>query len=554
MTDTNHDVTHYDVIVVGYGAAGASTALEAAERGARVLVLDRGYGGGATALSGGIVYAGAGTEEQRDGGYEDSADNMRDYLRQEVGDAVSEETLTRFCEQSPSMIQWLKSHGVEFRGGTVSSYKTSYPTDDHYLYYSGNEKAHPYVQHARPAPRGHRVLAPGMSSGSVLFEHLRRSAKAHDIDFLPLARVHGLITDGDGRVTGVRYRAMDLDHPNVRQHARLTKATGKVGNWLPGLVKGVVARTEKLWADGATEREAHATSVVLAAGGFIYNRPWIQKFAPQFMKISPLGTAGDDGSGIALGVAAGGRTDKMDNITAWRFLAPPSALLEGLTVGVTGKRIANEDLYGATHGNVLMRQFDGVGWAIYDARTWRKVRKQIKDQTQVFQRLQLWYLLTLGHKMSGTIDGIATKNGIDPAGLKETVSKYNSGMLGGTGDPAHKDASLCPPLLRGPYYSINISADSSPLYPIPGLTLGGLVVNEATGEVLHRDGGTVPGLYAAGRNAVGICSNSYVSGLSIADCVFSGRRAGAHAVRRLKAVRPHRDGRTESADDIDVRG
>jgi 3-oxo-5alpha-steroid 4-dehydrogenase len=39
----------------------------------------------------------------------------------------------------------------------------------------------------------------------------------------------------------------------------------------------------------------------------------------------------------------------------------------------------------------------------------------------------------------------------------------------------------------------------------------------------------VPGLYAAGRSAVGLCSRSYVSGLSIADCVFSGRRAGRHA-------------------------
>ena len=39
----------------------------------------------------------------------------------------------------------------------------------------------------------------------------------------------------------------------------------------------------------------------------------------------------------------------------------------------------------------------------------------------------------------------------------------------------------------------------------------------------------MPGLYAAGRSAVGLCSRSYVSGLSLADCVFSGRRAGRHA-------------------------
>ena len=50
--------------------------------------------------------------------------------------------------------------------------------------------------------------------------------------------------------------------------------------------------------------------------------------------------------------------------------------------------------------------------------------------------------------------------------------------------------------------------------------------------MLRPDGSTVAGLYAAGRTAVGICSNSYVSGLSLADCVFSGRRAGHHAAAR----------------------
>jgi 3-oxo-5alpha-steroid 4-dehydrogenase len=47
--------------------------------------------------------------------------------------------------------------------------------------------------------------------------------------------------------------------------------------------------------------------------------------------------------------------------------------------------------------------------------------------------------------------------------------------------------------------------------------------------VIRADGSDIPGLYAAGRNAVGICSHFYVSGTSIADCVFAGRRAGAHA-------------------------
>ncbi|OBB72738.1 FAD-binding protein [Mycobacterium sp. 852014-52144_SCH5372336] len=533
--------SEYDVIVVGFGAAGAAAAIEAADRGARVLVLDRGYGGGATAFSGGIVYAGAGTAEQRAGGYDDSVADMRAYLEQEVGDAVSGETLQRFCEQSPDLIEWLKSQGVRFRGGPVSSYKTSYPTDDFYLYYSGNEKAHPYARHAQPVPRGHRVVAPGMSSGKVLFEHLARSAKAKGVEFIPLCRVHELIQDDDGRVRGVRYRAMPTNHPDARKHRALTKLTGKTGTWLPGLVKGAVQRAETLWSDAATDGEACAPAVILAAGGFIHNREWMAEHAPEFMTISPLGTPGDDGSGIALGVEAGGITDKMGNITAWRFLSPPSAFLEGLTVGRDGRRIANEDLYGATHGNVMMREFGGAGWAIYDAPTWRKVKTQIREQTQLFQRLQLIYLFTIGHRKASTVEGIAGKNGIDPTGLRRTVEDYNRGIADGAGDPAHKERDLCPPLATPPFFSINISADSSMFYPIPGLTLGGLVVDERTGEVAHRDGGTVPGLYAAGRNAIGICSNSYVSGLSIADCIFSGRRAGAHASATLRSASSDRD-------------
>lgn len=58
------------------------------------------------------------------------------------------------------------------------------------------------------------------------------------------------------------------------------------------------------------------------------------------------------------------------------------------------------------------------------------------------------------------------------------------------------------------------------------MTLGGLVVDGTTGCVIDTDDKLFKGLYACGRNAAGVPSSSYVSGLSLADCVFSGRRAG----------------------------
>ena len=47
-----------DVVVVGFGAAGACAALEATAVGRDVVVLDRFAGGGATALSGGVIWTG----------------------------------------------------------------------------------------------------------------------------------------------------------------------------------------------------------------------------------------------------------------------------------------------------------------------------------------------------------------------------------------------------------------------------------------------------------------------------------------------------------------
>ena len=57
-----------DLVVVGLGAAGVTAAVEARERGADVMLLDRFTGGGATAISGGVYYAGGGTHIQEAAG------------------------------------------------------------------------------------------------------------------------------------------------------------------------------------------------------------------------------------------------------------------------------------------------------------------------------------------------------------------------------------------------------------------------------------------------------------------------------------------------------
>ena len=85
----------FDVIVCGYGGAGGCAALEASRNGANVLILERASdGGGSTALSSCEMYLGGsgGTSLQKACGFEDSTQNMIDYMElafEDKGDAVA---------------------------------------------------------------------------------------------------------------------------------------------------------------------------------------------------------------------------------------------------------------------------------------------------------------------------------------------------------------------------------------------------------------------------------------------------------------------------------
>jgi 3-oxo-5alpha-steroid 4-dehydrogenase len=272
-----------------------------------------------------------------------------------------------------------------------------------------------------------------------------------------------------------------------------------------------------------------ARGVVLAAGGFAANRPMLRAHAPDARGGLPLATPGDDGSGIGLGTQAGGATAFLDRVSVWRFLSPPPALLGGVLVDRAGQRVCDESRYGAALGDAIIRH-GRQAWLLVDGRTRAEARRQVRGSTLWFQRLQAWYLLTLGAVRAPTVAAVAARAGVDPDGLAATLAAYNAAARNPAArDPAGKPAAARRPQDQPPYYLIDVSVRPRLFYPAPVLTLGGLVVAPGTGQVLRPDGGPVDGLYAAGRTAAGLCSRSYVSGLSLADCVFSGRRAGHHA-------------------------
>lgn len=528
-----------DVIVVGFGGAGACAALEAAQQGASVLVLDRFDGGGATSASGGVIYAGGGTPYQKAAGYEDTVEEMYKYLKQEVGEGVmSDETLRRFCEGSAEDIRWLAEAGVPFEG-SLCPFKTSYPTDDYYIYYSGSENNGAYEAKAKPAPRGHRAKGKGIS-GLALFHNLEKTVrKSKNVQVRCQTQVLKLIKAEDERVIGVEGRSIPPSSILLRRfHGGITRITGEVSTYTPPVGKLLDKLATAVVKVRARPYRARASKgVILAAGGFIFNKKMVKQCNSAYEKCLPLGTYADDGSGIALGESAGGVTSNMDKMSAWRFYVPPEALMQGVLVNKDGKRICSEDLYGGKQGDYIVSKGGGNAYLIFDSKTYDEAKSHFGDQCAFFQKLTIIPMVLISRKKASSFTKLAQKSKVSPEGLEATMKQYNEIASKGRPDPLGKVQKRFVPQDTPPFYALDCSLQGLSLtkfgIPTAAMTLGGLVVNEQTGQVKRADGTSIDGLYAAGRNAVGLCSNVYfASGSSIADCVFAGRRAGGHAAKQ----------------------
>ena len=531
-----------DLVIVGLGGAGVAAALEGLERGIEVIAVDRYGAGGSSAANGGIYYAGGGTSIQQDAGETDSVEEMFKYLQIEVGGVVSDETLWRFCKESVPTMDWLIGHGVKFNSN-VWKKKCSYPPLDYFLYHPDSSLAAPYARQAKPAARGHRIFVrngkKAWGLGIGIYGPLRDAALRLGMRFYRYAEARQIALDRNGNVVGVKVLHIPTDSAAANRFGRSFALASKWIAALPssfplaGAVYGVGRRyLKKAHAIEETYRKPRwlraRRGVILSAGGFCMNQPMIEHFAPKYGVGLPMGTLGDNGSGIMLGASAGGALDHMGRISAWRFINPPSAWAMGMLVNRKGERFVNETLYGAAIGDAIAAQDGGKAWIILDARLRRMAKEHARDPKLVpFQR----DIAKLNHVFNcvkaNSLDALADKIGFDQGTLKRTIEEYNLAASGKQPDIYEKGAEDMAVLGEAPFYAIDASTDSK-LLPMPVMSVGGLRVDERSGQVLAPDGNPIGGLYAAGRNAVGICSNIYLSGLSYADCIFSGRRVARH--------------------------
>jgi len=539
-----------DVVVVGLGAAGSAAAVEAAGRGLEVLALDRWARGGASARSGGVVYAGGGTPQQQAAGFSDDPEQMRRYLSLEEDLPDHDGLLRRFCERSREDLAWLAELGAGVPSGFDPT-KAIVPTDDGSgLYFSGNEKH--YAAQTPAVPRGHRIAGRGLT-GYALVDALHGAVRARGVETLDRARLVSLVSNGDGGVAGVEVLVLSGDPFARAAHAVLYRLIDGAGPLLRRVPRALTGAAERLEAARGHRRRIRARDgVILATGGFSYNRELLARHAPAYARTMPLGTAGDDGSGILAAEALGATVRLMDRCGASRFYAPPTSFAAGVLVDTAGERICDESLYAATL-SARIADRGGRAWLIVDEAVRARARAEILAAPTPRGRpwgdllrgranhvLFPWLFgplnLYVNRRRGRSLPELAARCGLPAGPLARTLEDYNAMARLGGADPLDKPSELVRPLEHPPYSAVRCDLGSI-VFPAPCITLGGLDVDDAQ-RVRRADGSVIGGLYAAGRCAAGVASRSYVSGLSLADAVFSGRSAGMTvAAARGTAVR-----------------
>src|SRR3546814_497599 len=163
-------------------------------------------------------------------------------------------------------------------------------------------------------------------------------------------------------VTGVQTCALPICHVPPSPHliggrdlmAALTASALKLGATLKLKVSAerLIVETDgsvsgAIVEDGGKRLNIRARKgVVLAAGGFIHNRPMLELFAPELAACSaPWGRAGDLGIGIQMGMAAGGAVLRMSHGFVVIPIYPPEAIVKGIIVNERGQRFVPEDGY-----------------------------------------------------------------------------------------------------------------------------------------------------------------------------------------------------------------
>jgi fumarate reductase flavoprotein subunit len=460
----------YDAIIIGAGTAGLPAAIFAAERGARVLVIEKApILGGTLDRSGGQVTA-AGTVYQKKRGIKDAPQlHYDDVMR--ITRNTSDPVLTKlWTDNAADVINWLAGHGLELTADTP------------------NFGQHEHLSVAR----AHLPKSAARAYLNIMEPLLRKAEAGGKVTVVVSAKAADLIQDPGGAVIGVTVE-------------------DEKGGLQDFMGRNVVLTSGGCLANARLFEDLHGVPLYYAAG-----YPFCQ------------------GDGIILGQGAGGyvRGGEMfcpliATLTADDSV--PSASVGGfdsdaqhrapweLWVNAEGRRFVAEDHPSEGHKErTLAKQTSHRLWLIFDQEILDKAPELIRGwkrdkYTEAFKSHPMF-------AAAPTLDLLGARTGLNPAALAQSVSAYNAARAAGAPDPMgreHRPAAVATP----PYYAIRLQG-----YGL--MTWAGLAVDERL-RVIRPDGRPIPNLYGAGEViGKGTFGDSYCNGSGVTPALTFGRLLG----------------------------
>lgn len=549
-----------DVLVIGSGAGGLSTAITAKKNGLDVIVIEKDhYFGGTTAFSGGVLWI-PGNHYGKQQNPADTRDAAVTYIKNEAGQFYDSEAVGSFLDHGPAMVDYFE------RETDVAFVPTLYP-DYHPTVPGGVDigrsiLAKPYdirnlgsnMARLRPPLKSITFMGMMFNSSNADLKHFFNVTKswtsfvyvtkrlANHVKELVLYRRGIHVTSGNALAARLAKSALDLGIPiyTSTPAKRLVMDGAQVTG---ALVQGEQGDVTIVARKG----------VVLACGGFAQDVERIKKLYPHVRQggihVSPVPKA-NTGDGMAMAEDVGATIVHYDSPAAWMpvsrvpFGGNETGVFPHLLdrykpgmIGVTkhGKRFTNESESYHDVGAAMIKACAGeketAMWLICDHPTIRKYGLGYAKPAP----MPLGGLIAKGYLATGkTIAELAEKTGINAANLEATVRDYNKGAVQGIdtafgrgtttfnrylADPENKPNPCVAPVQTGPFYALKI-------YMGDLGTFDGIRTNTA-GQVLSRDNTPITGLWAVGNDRASVMGGNYPgAGITLGPNMTSGYVTG----------------------------
>ena len=474
-----------EIVVIAGGPAGLCAAVQAAQDGAEVILIDKAKTVGGAANMG-MGPLGIGTRYQKANMQDISVEKAYKMFMEYTHYMVDGRLVKRYFQESADTIEWLEDLGVEFEGA--------------YRYFPKSEPTWHIVK------TGETI---GPRAASAMIRILKENAEELGVQIMTGTPATGIIME-DGKVAGVK--AVTEDGEEVLIHCKAAViATGGAGankemikeetgyeygkNMFNFAIPGLVGDGIKMaWACGAARTNIRIEQAACVGGG-----------------------------------------DELPACVNNVFMQP------NLLVNLLGKRFMNEDdMQNVTFlSNAVSQQKNKEGYVIIDSSIAKRYMKNgvdlvslvrpdpnVSDFTEKFD--EVLEHGAYGFYKADTIEELAEKIGIDPEVLEETVDEYND-ACDSYDEEFFKDRKYMHPIHKAPFYA-------GVVHPSGYGTVGGVKINEYA-EVLNNDFEKIPGLYCAGTDANAIYEDSYMfllPGNSMGFAVNTGRFAGESAAEYVQ--------------------